>query len=90
MKFDYVIAGGGSAGCALAARLAENSKISICLIEAGGKGQDLFIKMPAGNGFVFGNPKLDWGYSTVPQKSLDNRSIYLARGKALGGSSIVN
>ena len=90
MKFDYVIAGGGSAGCALAARLAENSNISVCLIEAGGRGRELFIKMPAGNGFVFGNPKLDWGYSTVPQKSLDNRSIYLARGKALGGSSIVN
>ena len=90
MKFDYVIAGGGSAGCALAARLAENSDISVCLIEAGGRGRELFIKMPAGNGFVFGNPKLDWGYSTVPQKSLDNRSIYLARGKALGGSSIVN
>ena len=52
MKFDYVIAGGGSAGCALAARLAENSNISVCLIEAGGKGRELFIKMPAGNGFV--------------------------------------
>ncbi len=90
MNYDYVIAGGGSAGCALAARLAENPNISVCIVEAGGKGRELFIKMPAANGFVFGNPKLDWGYSTIPQKSLNNRSIFLARGKALGGTSIVN
>ena len=88
--FDYVIAGGGSAGCALAARLAEDPGISVCLVEAGGKGRDLFIRMPAGNGFVFGNPKLDWGYQSVPQPGLNGRSIYYPRGKALGGSSIVN
>ncbi len=88
--FDYVIAGGGSAGCALAARLAEDPDVSVCLVEAGGKGRDLFIRMPAGNGFVFGNPKLDWGYQSVPQPGLNGRSIYYPRGKALGGSSIVN
>ena len=90
MSYDYVIAGGGSAGCVLAARLAENPDLSICLVEAGGHGKELFIRMPAGNGFVFGNPKLDWGYVTVPQKHLDGRQIYFARGKALGGTSIVN
>ena len=47
--YDYVIAGGGSAGCALAARLAEDTGVSVCLIEAGGSGRDLFIRMPAGN-----------------------------------------
>ncbi|MBE1283255.1 MAG: choline dehydrogenase [Rhodobacteraceae bacterium] len=88
--YDYVIAGGGSAGCVLAARLAEDPTVSVCLIEAGGKGRNLFIRMPAGNGFVFGNPKLDWGYQSVPQKELNGRQIYFARGKALGGSSIVN
>jgi choline dehydrogenase len=88
--YDYVIAGGGSAGCALAARLAEDPGVSVCLVEAGGRGRDLFIRMPAGNGFVFGNPKLDWGYQSVPQKALNGRRIYFARGKALGGSSIVN
>jgi len=88
--FDYVIAGGGSAGCALAARLAEDPSVSVCIVEAGGKGRDLFIRMPAGNGFVFGNPRLDWGYESVPQAGLDGRSIYFARGKALGGTSIVN
>lgn len=88
--FDYVIAGGGSAGCALAARLAEDPDVTVCLVEAGGKGRDLFIRMPAGNGFVFGNPQLDWEYHSVPQPGLNERSIYYPRGKALGGSSIVN
>ena len=90
IEYDYVIAGGGSAGCVLASRLAENSSASVCLVEAGGKGRDIFIKMPAGNGFVFGNPRLDWGYSSTPQQELNNRQIYFARGKALGGTSIVN
>ncbi|MCP9481121.1 GMC family oxidoreductase N-terminal domain-containing protein [Shimia sp. CNT1-13L.2] len=88
--YDYVIAGGGSAGCVLAARLAEDPSVSVCLVEAGGKGRDLFIRMPAGNGFVFGNPRLDWGLESVPQPALNGRTIYFARGKALGGSSIVN
>ncbi len=90
MTFDYVIAGGGSAGCVLAARLAEDPSVSVCLVEAGGKGRDLFIRMPAGNGFVFGNPRLDWGYRSVPQMGLNGRTVYFARGRALGGSSIVN
>ena len=89
-EFDYIIAGGGSAGCVLASRLAECKDLSVCLIEAGGNGNDLFIKMPAGNGFVFGNPRLDWGYKSVPQKNLNGRTIYFPRGKSLGGSSIVN
>ena len=89
-SFDYVIAGGGSAGCVLAARLAEDPHVSVCLIEAGGKGRNLFIRMPAGNGFVFGHPELDWGYRSIPQARLGGRRIYFARGKALGGTSIVN
>ena len=90
IEYDYVIAGGGSAGCVLASRLVEKSSMSVCLVEAGGEGRNIFIRMPAGNGFVFGNPKLDWGYSSTPQKELNNRQIYFARGKALGGTSIVN
>lgn len=88
--YDYVIAGGGSAGATLAARLSEDPSISVCLVEAGGNGRNLFIRMPAGNGFVFGNPNLDWGYQSVPQAQLNDRRIYYARGKALGGSSIMN
>ncbi len=90
MEFDYVIVGGGSAGCVLAARLAENREARVCLIEAGGKGRNLFIRMPAGNGLVFGNAKLDWGFESVPQPALNDRKIYFPRGRALGGSSIMN
>ena len=90
MSFDYVIAGGGSAGCALAARLAEDKSVTVAVVEAGGRGRDLFVRMPAGNGFVFGNPRLDWGYESTPQPALGGRTIYYPRGKALGGSSIVN
>ena len=88
--FDYVVAGGGSAGCTLAARLTEDPSVNVCLLEAGGRGHDLFIRMPAGNGFVFGNPKLDWGYVSVPQESLNGRRIYFPRGRSLGGTSIMN
>ena len=89
-EYDYVIAGGGSAGCTLAARLAEDPSARVCLVEAGGKGRNLFIRIPAGNGFIFGNPKLDWGFESVPQVALNGRRIYFPRGKALGGSSIMN
>ena len=90
LEFDYVIAGAGSAGCALAARLAEDSSLTIALVEAGGRGRNLFIRMPAGNGFVFGNPILDWGFESVPQAGLGGRRIYYPRGKGLGGTSIMN
>ena len=89
-EYDYVIAGGGSAGCTLAARLAEDPSVKVCLVEAGGRGRNLFIRMPAGNGFIFGNAKLDWGFESVPQPGLNGRTIYFPRGKALGGSSIMN
>ena len=74
----------------MAARLAENREARVCLIEAGGKGRNLFIRMPAGNGLVFGNAKLDWGFESVPQPALNDRKIYFPRGRALGGSSIMN
>ena len=89
-EFDYVIAGAGSAGCTLATRLAEDPSIKVCLVEAGGNGRNLFIRMPAGNGFIFGNPKLDWGFESESQPGLNGRRIYYPRGKALGGSSIMN
>jgi len=88
--YDYVIAGAGSAGCALAARLCKDPDVTVLLVEAGGNGKSLFTRMPAGNGFLFGNPKFDWGYQTIPQATLNGRRLYYPRGKGVGGSSLIN
>ena len=88
--YDYVIAGAGSAGCTLAARLSEDPDVTVLLIEAGGRGRSLFAIMPAGNGFLHGNPAYDWGYRSVPQPSLKGRQIHYPRGRGLGGSSLLN
>lgn len=93
MKFDYVIIGGGSAGCVLANRLSANPKRTVCLLEAGGGGKDLSIRMPAAVvGTLPGKPvKLNnWCMETVPQPGLNGRKGYQPRGKALGGSSAIN
>jgi choline dehydrogenase-like flavoprotein len=93
MKFDYVIAGGGSAGSVLASRLSEDPTVSVCLIEAGGRGDGLLVRMP----ICVVAPSLLrplkvnlWPFETVPQDGLNGRRGYQPRGKALGGSSAVN
>lgn len=88
--FDYVIAGAGSAGCALAARLAEDPGVTVCLVEAGEDRPSLWSRMPAGNGFLFGNPRHDWGFRSVPQPRLGGRQIYYPRGRGVGGTSLMN
>ena len=88
--FDYIIAGGGSAGCTLASRLSQDKSTNVLLIEAGGSGKSLFTSMPGGNGYIFGNPKFDWGFESTPQSSLNNRKILYPRGKGIGGSSLLN
>ncbi|RUY96069.1 MULTISPECIES: GMC family oxidoreductase N-terminal domain-containing protein [unclassified Mesorhizobium] len=92
MRYDYVIAGGGSAGCALAARLSEDPSKTVCLIEAGGEGRDMLIRAPAGIiGMLSGRPRINnWAFETVPQQGLGGRKGYQPRGKALGGSSAIN
>jgi choline dehydrogenase-like flavoprotein len=92
MQFDYVIVGGGSAGSVLAARLTADPAVSVCLIEAGGKGTDLMIRAPGLVALMLpGRPPVNnWAFQTVPQPGLNGRRGYQPRGKALGGSSAIN
>lgn len=89
-KHDYLILGGGTAGCVLANRLSEDPRNSVCLIEAGPPDSNPLIRVPAGVAFTILNPKLGWGLKTVPQKHCKNREIMIPRGRVLGGSSSIN
>jgi len=92
MEFDYVIVGGGSAGSVMASRLTEDPSVSVCLIEAGGSGQDIFVRAPAlVAAMVSGRPKINnWAFHTERQPGLNGRNGFQPRGKALGGSSAIN
>jgi choline dehydrogenase-like flavoprotein len=88
--FDYVIIGAGTAGCVLANRLSVDRRSRICLIEAGPADTYLPIHVPPLIGMAIQNPRLNWGYSTAPQRHLDGRSVIIPRGRVLGGSSSIN
>ena len=89
-EFDYVIAGGGSAGCALAARLSEDARVNVCLLEAGGSGDSLLIRVPLGIAVMLPTRLHNWAFETTPQRALAGRRGYQPRGKALGGSGAIN
>jgi choline dehydrogenase len=88
--FDYVIVGAGTAGCALAGRLAEDPGTRICVIEAGGSDQRFFISTPAMVAAAIGTRDLNWRFETVPQAHLNGRRIAQPRGKVVGGSGSIN
>ena len=88
--FDYVVVGGGTAGCALAARLSEDSRRTVCLLEAGGLGRSVFINVPGALVMAQRSAALNWRFQSVPQPQLDNRRISLPRGRGLGGSALIN
>jgi len=89
-KYDYIVLGGGSAGCVVASRLSENPSVTVCLLEAGGEGKDVLIRAPLGLAVTVPRKFNNWHYQTVPQPGLNGRRGFQPRGKALGGSSVLN
>ncbi|MEY3124540.1 MAG: hypothetical protein RLZZ573_1060, partial [Pseudomonadota bacterium] len=88
--FDYIIIGGGSAGCVLAARLTENPDINVALLEAGPADSSVLIHCPAGLALLAKNGQANWAFDTTVQPGLNGRRGYQPRGKVLGGSSSIN
>ena len=90
--YDFIIIGGGSAGCVLANRLSADPTTRVLVLEAGRRDSlwDLFIHMPAGLSVPIGNPRYDWIYESEPEPHMNGRRIYHGRGKVLGGSSSIN
>ncbi|MEY4160241.1 MAG: hypothetical protein RLZZ136_862 [Pseudomonadota bacterium] len=87
---DYVIAGGGSAGCVLASRLSEDPNCQVVLLEAGGPGNGLLATMPSGSYKLLGKAKADWMYMTEADPSLNGRKVMWTAGRMLGGGSAIN
>ncbi|MBV8457031.1 MAG: choline dehydrogenase [Acetobacteraceae bacterium] len=89
-EFDYVIIGAGSAGCVLAARLSEDSRNRVALLEYGGSDRSIVIQMPSALSIPMTTHRYNWGFETEPEPNLDNRRLHTPRGKVLGGSSSIN
>ena len=90
VEFDFVIVGGGTAGCLLANRLSADPNVSVLLIEAGGSDRRFWINVPVGYLYNMGNPAVDWCYKTEADPGLNGRSLNYPRGKVLGGCSSIN
>ncbi len=89
LSADYIVVGAGSSGAAVAARLSEDPRVQVLLLEAGGPDTALELHVPAAFSKLF-RGAYDWGYDTVPQPALENRTVFWPRGKTLGGSSSLN
>lgn len=89
-EYDFIVVGGGSAGCVLANRLSADSRNRVLLLEAGNSDWNPMIRVPLMAGVLYTLPSLNWGYDTEPQAALQQRRIHWPRGKVLGGSSAIN
>ena len=87
---DYLIIGGGTAGCILAARLSEDPSCRVTLLEAGPEDRDIWIHIPAGYARLFASGRYDWKFATEAEPELHGRSIAWPRGRVLGGSGSIN
>lgn len=91
MEFDYIVVGGGSGGCVLAARLSEDPTVQVALLEAGGPNDGVLNRVPTGAAvYMMKRNACNWAFSTVPQPGLGGRVGYQPRGRGLGGSSAIN
>jgi choline dehydrogenase-like flavoprotein len=89
-SYDYIVVGGGTAGCLLANRLSADPDVSVLLLEAGGKDNYLWIHIPVGYLYCINNPRTDWCFKTEAEPGLNGRAINYPRGKVLGGCSSIN
>jgi choline dehydrogenase len=89
-SYDYIVAGGGSAGCVVASRLSEQPDCRVLLLEAGPPPDSFWIRTPAGMAKLFYSEQYNWRYSTEPVPQLNNRRLYWPSGKTLGGGSSIN
>lgn len=87
--YDFIVVGAGSAGCAVAGRLAEVGH-SVLLLEAGGKDRNPFIHIPLGYSLLYANPAVNWCYTSAPEPNLNGRRLFQPRGKVLGGTGAIN
>ncbi|KVZ08715.1 GMC family oxidoreductase [Burkholderia stagnalis] len=88
--FDYIVVGGGSGGCVVAGRLTERPDVTVCVLEAGNRGDGTLVNVPTGAVAMMPTRINNWAFETVPQPGLGGRRGYQPRGKALGGSSAIN
>ena len=89
-EFDYIISGGGTAGSLLANRLSRDPKNRVLVLEAGGRDNWIWFRIPIGYLYAIGNPRSDWCFTTEPVPGLNGRSIGYARGKVIGGCTSIN